>query len=477
MSFLLLTYSIFNLTVYPANPFFEHYEIIPQLGKVSSIATSPCYTFALVDNNLLIFDKLKLKLEKTVGFDQCFNLLGYDPQYDDIWLCNPNVVRFNAKTYSIKEYQFSQYIKRFSITNDYLYLDTEQKFSLNKRSGEIKAINTFPEGLSWYKKLIPAELKNYPFLNPYYYLDDPQQSQQPLREFLITAIYDDGLEVWVGTDGYGILKYNKVSWHKERLVYGPIDRRIKRIKRFKDKIYLLSPSGISYYELPRKDWHYLRFRTAPSDVIWMNNNLIISLHSTLAQIEECMIFPIKNFKDRVISLTSDDKYIYIGTHSGLYKIIQGTDTAIQFGPNKYPIYCIYPSSEAVYVGDEFAFYIYDKLKYQWSKEINHGVKEIVQIKENLYLLGLDNQLIQYNLDAVNPWIILPYFNIYDIATDGEVLYCAYYLGIYYYEPAKKLFKGIYNLPRIQYNYVFVANDDILAISNKNIYRLPIKYRD
>ena len=83
---------------------------------------------------------------------------------------------------------------------DYLYLDTGRKYSFNKRTGEINLIKFFPENLKWYKKTTEDDINNYPFLTPYYYYDKPEESQSPFQKYGITAVYDDGMYLYVGTE-------------------------------------------------------------------------------------------------------------------------------------------------------------------------------------------------------------------------------------------------------------------------------------
>ena len=95
------------------------------------------------------------------------------------------------------------------------------------------------------------------------------------------------------------------------------------------------------------------------------------------------------------------------------------------------------------------------------------------------MLGLNTQLMRYTpkADADTNWSMLPYFNINDIDTDGSVVYCASFAGVAYYDPGTELYKIIYTLPRQQYRYVFVIEDNIFAVSDNNVLSLPSRYRD
>lgn len=481
---LLLCCSIFSVNIVPQNVFWDHYTIIPPLGQIKSLATSPFHVYAISDNYLLFLNKQTLNLEKTFYFDQEIDLVGYDGWYNDLWISQvDNMIRFTIASYSTREYAIPDKVNRFGIDQDYVYLASSKNYSLNKRTGEVKITNSFPENIKWYKKISGADIRNYAFLTPYYYYDEPSESQAPFYQFPITALYDDGMDLYVGTDGYGILKYNKVSWQKQRVTYGPLDSRIKRIRKFDNKIYFVSPSGISYYIATTGNWKYQRFTHRVVDLLPLKNHFIISFENRVSRIDGGIAFTLSNFPTDILSLGQDEECVYVGTRSGLFKIIKGTDVPIPFGPDRYSVHAVYPTADAIFVCGDFAVYKYNRKQNRWSKVLNYGVKDIVELKDELYLLGVNNQLIKYHTlqgdvsSADTNWILLPYFNIYDIDTDGEVLYCASYAGIYYYEPDTELYKVIYNLPRVKYDYIFVVDENIVTVSNKVIYRLPIEYRD
>jgi len=481
----LFTYIIFAVDIFPQNIFLDHYEVIPPLGTIKSIATSTIYLFAVSDNYLLIFDKQNLSLKRTVYFDQSIDLLAYDQGYDELWITSPSVIiRYNISLGSNREYPIPEYfINGIGVGNEYIYLEASKKYLLNKRSGEIKLVNSFPDNLRWYRRITEGDIKKYPFLTPYYYVDDPQESQTPFNRYGITAINDDGVELYIGTGGFGILKYNKISWQKLRIVYGPLDTKIRRVKKVGDSVYLISSKGISIYQKKDDNWRYLRLTNEIGDFILQDSNFVVGIGNQISQLSGSFIFPINEFKAGVLYLSADNLYIYVGTNSGLFKIYRGSREAIQFGPDRYAVYAVYPTENSIYVGTEFSFYKYDARKYTWSELINRGIKKIVELKDEFYLLSVDNQLIKYqampkdSLKSDTNWILLPYFNIYDIDTDKEVLYCASYAGIYYYNPTDGFYKMVYNLPRIKYNYIFVIEDNILTVSDRGVYRLPIKYRD
>lgn len=476
----IVVYIILCAVISPQNPFGDRYTIIPPLGTVRSLCTSTLSLYAINDNYVLICDKYDLSLQRSIHFDADIYLIGYDQFFDDIWIVSPdNLFRFNTVSYMVREYPIHEVVERLGIDQNSVYLDGARDFSLDKRTGELIQIGSFPGNTTWFKKTQSADLKNYPFLSPYYYYDETSASDVPFTQFPITALYDDGMYLFVGTQSFGILKYNKVSWQKERLIYGPLDRDIAQVRSFGDNIYFMTPAGLSYFSVNDRDWHYQRYSRHLTDIVPSGSNIMISMGTHLAEQEGGMVMTVSTMNSDILSLAADESSIYLGTRSGLYQLDHGMREPRSFGPDQFAVYAIYPAENAIYAAGEIGFYRYDRSRRTWNKALPLGIKEIAPINEELFLLSTNNQLIRYNpaIPGDTNWVLLPYFNIYDIAADENVVYCASYAGIYYYDPAAEQYRVIYNLPRRRYEHVFVANDSLFAVSTNNIYALPLQYRD
>ena len=467
----------------PQNVYFDHYTVIPPLGNIESICATPFNVFTINDNYLLIFNKMDLELEKAIYFDQDIDLVGYDQQTNDLWITGPSIIiRFTIATYSIREYPISDNINRLGIGLDHIYLDGNRNYSLDKRTGQISNTTSFPGDLIWFEKTQEQDIKEYKFLMPYYYFDETGMTETPFTQFPITCLYDDGMELYIGTVQYGLLKYNKVSWDKKRIIYGPLDKNIRKVKKIEDKVAFISDFGISYLDETGQDWHYHRFDHAITDVLFQDKGVIITFENRISRADGGVLITLSNIDKRILCITSDDTMTYIGTTSGLYKKYNKVSETQPFGLYKYAILSVHLMEEEIFAGSEAAFFKYDKITSAWSKVLGFGIKDIVESENILYLLATNNQIIKYNDTKQNTgpdtgWALLPYFNIYDIATDDDVIYCVSYAGIFYYEPETDAYKVIYNLPRIRFDQVFILNNTIIAVSPDNIYTLPVKYRD
>jgi ligand-binding sensor domain-containing protein len=486
MIYLLLS-SLLAVTIHPQNALSDHYTIIPPLGQIESITASDIQVFAGSGQYLLFFDKMSFTFQKSVFFDCTIELIGYDNYTNDLWIaCPDGLIRFNIMSYSLRTYPVPTPIQRFSLDATNVYFEnarTAERYALDKVLGTISSINYFPQNLRWNSKNTVSEVRNYPFLNPYYYYDDAQASQVPFERYAITALLDDGMHLYVGTDRFGMLRYNKVSWESRRVVYGPLDAQIRTVRKFDDDIYFLSVQGISYFQEDPRNWQYLRLNREAYDMTITNDGLFIARNGRVLKTSGNLEFPLYDFRSDVLTLNEDHDYLYVGTRSGLYRLKKGTSNAVPFGPDAYAVYYVYPSENAIYVAGEFALYRYDRKEMEWETAFNFGVKDIAGIGQEIYALGTNNQIMHSpraqndSASADTSWLLLPYFNIYDIDTDGADLYCATYAGLYYYEPSSELYKVIYNLPRIPYEHVFVISGNIIAVSRNSVYALPLEYRD
>ncbi|MEO0206860.1 MAG: hypothetical protein ABIL22_09345 [candidate division WOR-3 bacterium] len=489
--FIILLFSMFNfnilaIEIYPKNIFIDHYELIPSLGRINSIATSINKIFAISDNYLLMFDKNNLELIRTTFFGQDIFLVAYDQFYEELWISSTDAIfRYNINLGSVREYKFYDVVNDIGVTPDKIYILSRGKYSLDRLSGKIEQIAKFPDNVRWYRAFDRKSLEDYKFLSPYFYQDNLNETNDPFYRYEITSFYDEGMYLYVGTDQYGILKYNKISLERQRVVYGPLSTHNIRLKKIDGIYYFISSMGISSLQKNQaQSWQYFRLMNEPGDFLYVNNEFLVSHGNNLTKISGAVSVPIAQFRNAILSLSSDETNIYVGTNDGMYRILRETSEPIDFGPDKYPVYVVYPTAEQVFVGGEFATYRFDRAGGKWYKVFPRGTKDICEVARSFYFLTTDNQLIQYSpsYDSVinendTVPIILPYFNIYDIDSDGEMIYCATGSGINYFDPKTQLYNPVYNLPLIGFNYVAVVDEYIVAISDQNIYRLAIKFRD
>lgn len=461
----------------------SYYQIIPPLGRIKSIAATPFDMIAVNDDYLLIYSRNPFRMKSCYSFDQSIDLVGFDEQHNDIWISGlRKMLRFNAHSSVLYEYPINEDIGRFGISEDFIYVDGLTDYSIEKRTGMVRTVSTFPGAIKWFQKTSADDIMKYSWLSPFTYYDDMFNSQIPNHGYPITAIADGGMEIFVGTDRYGLLKYNSINWQKERSIFGPLGVNLHQVSRFGDKIYFVSAAGISILSPGAEDWQYLRTRSEPTGFQIYKNIPVFGLQTSLYSFENGVSLALSSSPDDIITLNADNDNLFIGTTQGMYVLAKISDKLEDFGPSKYPVYTVYPDFDRILVGGEFGLYSYNRNDSSWIQAFPFGVKDIVKLKDEYYLLGVNNQLLRYKpytADTIidTNWIMLPYFNIYDIDADSEVVYCASYAGMYYFEPQSELFKVIYNLPRIKYDHVFVINQDILVVSSKGIFKLPGKYRD
>lgn len=477
-----------QVNILPQNAALDRYTVVPPIGRVNSIAASSMQLYALSGDYLLFIDKNDLRLEAAFYLDCAPRLVGYDNYTGDLWILGRDrIVRIMTLTQSSREFPLPFPVDRFAVGAGSLYLErgaSGDRLAMDKVTGAIAPVSALPADLFWNRRLTEDDVTEHAFLSPYYYVDDVRASQTPFTQYPITAVFDDGLHLFVGTDRYGILKYNKISWQSERLVYGPLDMDISRCRAIDGEFVFLSRQGLSYLDPETGQWTYQRFRNTLVDMTAFNGKIHIVRPNRVLEVEGPLESPRGSFDETILSVGSDDENIYVGTRSGAFSIAGGTSSPAPFGPDRHAVYAIHPAPHAVYVGGEFGLYAYNREEKSWSTLLNVGAKDIVGLADDIYTLGTNNQLIRHPgvpRDTVTPpdtgWTLLPYFNVYDIATDGAVLYCATHAGIYYFEPRRGSYNVVYNLPRLSYERVFVAGGRLLAKTRDQLLSLPLEDRD
>lgn len=483
----MVLFFLIQLNILPQNVALDPYAVVAPLGRVTSMAASSMQVYALSGDNLLFIDKNSLRLETALYLEGSPQLIGYDNYTSDLWIMyRDKFVRLMVMTLSPREFPIPFLVDRFAVGATMLYLENTAggRFTMDKVTGTITPAGAFPADLLWHRRLIEDDVTKYPFLSPYYYFDDVLASQTPSVQHPITAVLDDGLQLFIGTDRYGILKYNKVSWQSDRLVYGPLDLDLRRCHVIEDDVVFVSRQGLSILDPETERWTYQRLRSTLVDIAEFDGRIHIVRPNGVLALEGPLESPRGSFDETVLSTASDAENIYVGTRSGAFRIAGGTSSPVSFGPDRHAVYVIYPTSDAVYVGGEFGMYSYDRAAQAWSTLLSFGVKDIVALAGAVYALGTNDQLIRHpgvppdtTLPADTNWTLLPYFNVRDIDTDGAALYCATHAGVYYFEPLSGSYNAVYNLPRLSYERVFVARGRLLAKTQDQIFWLPLEYRD
>lgn len=474
----MIAYFLIALQIVPANFRLDRYEIVPTLGRVAAITASPFELFVLDEQQLIILEKNDLKVKRTVVFDIPLFLMAWDQFRNELWLTGQSsLIRYNLLLGTAFEYpHHAGMVNGLAVTTDAVYFEAQETYALQVATGTIIKV-TPPEGLTWIHPLNREDLQKKPFLSPYYYQDTPYDSRLPWTRFNITALWDDGLNLYVGTDRFGILCYNNLTWQRDRLVYGLLDRQIRQVRQAGDRIFLLTGSGLSVYDGAAGRWFYRRFDTAITDFLPVDSSLFLVSGNRVIMLSGTMVFPLYSFPVQVLTLSTDGQRYLIGTENGAFQIFKGTNEILEFGPRRYPVRTIMNLGDQIYLGTDNALYRFDSTGHTWKTIMPFGVKKILPVDSELYCLSPGHQLICCHPGADSQWTLLPYFNVFDIATDGAVIYCAGYNGLNYYDPATGFYKPVYRLPRVAYRHVFIVEQHLLVVADNGLYRLALADRD
>jgi len=171
-------------------------------------------------------------------------------------------------------------------------------FSYNPVFQQWTTESDFPSGLKDPDKSSIINFQTYTPLLGYQYYSDNKSAlivDDKLREFRITeAVEDDHRNLWVGTFGDGLYKFDMVSGFVEKKPFGPFQDYIEDIYLDGDTVWFASLPVIDYdnaitmWDRRENEWHYYESR--------YNDNII---------------------SDEVNDIAADEKNVFFATDLGL----------------------------------------------------------------------------------------------------------------------------------------------------------------
>lgn len=465
-----------GIVVQPDRAAGDRYGIVAPLGRIASIATSIDRVFCVSDHYLVIMNRRRMTNTDVYRFDRPVQLGAYDMWFADLWLVTADtLVRFTPFSGSVRSFPLTVRVDSFAVGADALYAGGGELYRIDRSTGTTTPVAEVPAGLTWHKALTAGQLRRYPFLTPFHYRDPMAESTDPLRIYPITALHEDGVELYVGTNGYGLLRYNTLSLQMERAVYGPRSLGINDVRILGDDLYLAGDEGLSILG-PSRQWRYAATALPVQDVVAIDSTLLVNEGQVLARLDKGLRFPLLSPAARITALTATDSAIYVGTTQGImiWHALTGAQTLL--ARSEQAVQAIAVHEDRLYAGTSTAWLRYLPESGSWRPVINQGIAEAVGVGAWLYLRGDNRQLLRLSGEN-DQWELLPYYNINDIATDGTDLYCATVLGLSYLEASSGLMRYIVGLPREEYQRVVVHANMIYAFSRDRLYTLPTTVRD
>ena len=439
------------------------------MGRVTSIAASPNQLLIINDQRLLFLDKReKFKIVYSYQPPERPTLLGYDIEYGDFWIIGVNnIYRINEYTYSTRYFKVegASNIKSFAVGPNYLYWHKGQILvRFNKRNGKVEPTSSVPQEAKWFSLLTSEHLRQFPFLAPYYFQD------QRFNHYPITALLEVGLDLYVGTSGFGIFKYNSLTWEKSHIAFSPYTPDIRKLLKEPEGIYFLGDNSISFYNFSTDSFVNIRFDNNLDAVIPFQNRFIINSANRLLSIEGNFVYPISEPIKNVTAFSHDGEDILFATRDGLYRLNTKANATQFLGLADMYIYRILTDSISIYAATEFGLYQYEREKKSWERLINLPFLDLMKFDKKHYLISFSHQLYELAGDSIRA---LPYMNINCFDSDGSRLYLGTSLGLAIYDPDRQSYRTAPYLPKDKINSIVVANDIVWLLTDRALLKIAV----
>lgn len=324
---------IITVIVYIGNP--SNWVVFGDFRNVFSIYPDTRYVWVASDGGVVIYDKLfhRWRIPHTrTPFPSDIKIMIADASSGDIWfvtkslLGSYNPVFQDCKIYNLPE----QNPNSIGVMRKYAYVKYDRQiYEFNKFSGEFKRLDGAPAGIVWYPKDSP---QNYPFLAPYFVQD------RKLKRYYMTSAARDGEDLWVGTQGYGLYKYNIYTYEPTHCIFGPGNKCVNVMLKDGDIFWFGGISGnvITRWDRKNDEWTYFSVEdnygilstsitsiTATEKYAWFGTKEGVTRYEkSSGDFQTYTVFDglPSNF---VLSLAADSLSLWVGTIQGLVRMEDG----------------------------------------------------------------------------------------------------------------------------------------------------------
>uniref|UniRef100_A0A7C6ED99 WD40 repeat domain-containing protein n=1 Tax=candidate division WOR-3 bacterium TaxID=2052148 RepID=A0A7C6ED99_UNCW3 len=242
-------------SAYVYNP--QDWLNLPTVKIIHSITACPFNIYIGTPEAIFIIDKSENQIRRTLttsdGIRGVIRICAYDRESNLLWILADNhLIGYNPFT----NYHFELFpefsIRSIGIANSYLYFLTDDKpWRMRKKDRKFQMITKPDTNTIWYGERNTFKVTNYPFLVPYFYLDEN------LVKYNIRVVFEDRKTLWVGADEYGVLAYDLVT--KQLLFHfrlGLDIGNINKIVTLDNNIWFLGNTGFIAYNPMTDQWNY-----------------------------------------------------------------------------------------------------------------------------------------------------------------------------------------------------------------------------
>lgn len=411
---------------------------LPKMDRVVSITTDKFETYVAVPGGVyqlsVTDDKLVRTITRADGIQGAVRAVAYDPQLAMLWILSSGNL-LNISPFSNQSFSYDlpdPDVNSLGMTRDYVLLAFGNRFwQVDKRTGRIEETEPGGRDIAWFGDRTPYEVTDYPFLTPYILYDRQFQAHR------ITMVYPDGRRLWVGTEGYGVLRYSLASKQPQKhWQFGPFGS-IWRMFRLGDDLWFRGDDQFVRYNPERDSWSYFAtpFNTVLTDPAILLRTKVLNL----------------GWHEAILAAAGDSNLLWLGTDHGLYSYSARPDVITRQFKLTGDVNDIMIAPDSVFIATDNGFISYDRVKGGWSvfndtlQQMHFGVFGIGATDRRRYYAvygGLETR------DSAGDWelVIPPGFDLsthpHAVAGVGDRLFVATGSGIMVYSESLKTWQTL-----------------------------------
>ncbi|MEO0114647.1 MAG: two-component regulator propeller domain-containing protein [candidate division WOR-3 bacterium] len=184
---------------------------LPWVKTIHSITSDPFNVYIGTPEAIFIFNKSEKNIQRTLtssdGITGTIRICAFDQKANLLWIVTDNrLIGYNPYT-NFRLELFPEFaIRSIGIADTHLYFLTDDNpWRLRKKDHKFQMVKKTDTNAIWFGERNTFQVTNYPFLVPYFYLDEN------LVKHRIGIVFEDRKTLWVGADEYGVLTYDLVT--------------------------------------------------------------------------------------------------------------------------------------------------------------------------------------------------------------------------------------------------------------------------
>jgi hypothetical protein len=302
----------------------ENWQAFPSMDEIRCISSTGSEVYVAVPTGVCVFDRSRYRLVRTLtqadGITGEVRLCAHNPARGDVFITTDDpsdgglrgqrVYRFVPATGRVEELDAPfKTVSSIGIANNGAYFETDAGLFFRARNAvDFAPVTELPADLNWYGGKDTLNPRNFPFLTPYFVMDEQLINHQ------ITLVRPDkgNKRLFAAVQGYGIVVYNIRSGFSEAHIrFGPSSAAVSRMARLDNRLWFVG--GQTAVALDSAgNWNY--FLTRPGDLTTGGFRLLFGNVTNLERSEG------------LSSLLADSDGLLLGTNYGIYSL--GSDNKL-----------------------------------------------------------------------------------------------------------------------------------------------------